>query len=122
MTTRWCIRDTPIPRRRPRPSATRSATTCSCASARSMSFSPRWVTASKRAGAPRPQPGPPRCAHRSRREAAKATPPRIMAHDQSLEELSAQAEQLREQLRHHNYRYYVLDDPDVSDAEYDALM
>jgi len=45
-----------------------------------------------------------------------------MAHDQSLEELSAQAEQLREQIRHHNYRYYVLDDPDVSDAEYDVLM
>ncbi len=31
-------------------------------------------------------------------------------------------EQLREQIRYHNYRYYVLDDPIVSDAEYDALM
>ncbi|NJN18772.1 MAG: NAD-dependent DNA ligase LigA [Oscillochloris sp.] len=29
---------------------------------------------------------------------------------------------LREQLREHNYRYYVLDDPSVSDAEYDALL
>lgn len=29
---------------------------------------------------------------------------------------------LREQLRLHNYRYYVLDDPLVSDAEYDLLM
>lgn len=29
---------------------------------------------------------------------------------------------LREQLEQHNYRYYVLDDPSVSDAEYDALM
>ncbi|HSN17947.1 MAG TPA: NAD-dependent DNA ligase LigA [Gammaproteobacteria bacterium] len=29
---------------------------------------------------------------------------------------------LREQLRHHNYRYYVLDDPEVPDAEYDRLM
>jgi DNA ligase (NAD+) len=29
---------------------------------------------------------------------------------------------LREQLRHHNHRYYVLDDPDVPDAEYDKLM
>jgi DNA ligase (NAD+) len=29
---------------------------------------------------------------------------------------------LREQLRHHNYRYYVLDDPEVPDAEYDKLM
>lgn len=31
-------------------------------------------------------------------------------------------EELREQLRYHNYRYYVLDDPVISDAEYDALL
>ncbi len=31
-------------------------------------------------------------------------------------------EQLREQINHHNYRYYVLDSPEVSDAEYDELM
>jgi DNA ligase (NAD+) len=30
--------------------------------------------------------------------------------------------ELREQIRFHNYRYHVLDDPTVSDAEYDALM
>ena len=30
--------------------------------------------------------------------------------------------QLREQINHHAYRYYVLSDPLVSDAEYDALM
>ncbi len=29
---------------------------------------------------------------------------------------------LRDAIRSHNYRYYVLDDPSVSDAEYDALM
>jgi DNA ligase (NAD+) len=29
---------------------------------------------------------------------------------------------LREQLRHHEYQYYVLDKPAVSDAEYDTLM
>jgi DNA ligase (NAD+) len=29
---------------------------------------------------------------------------------------------LREQLAYHNYRYYVLDDPEVPDAEYDRLM
>jgi DNA ligase (NAD+) len=29
---------------------------------------------------------------------------------------------LRQTLHHHNYRYYVLDDPEVSDAEYDRLM
>ena len=30
-------------------------------------------------------------------------------------------EQLRDQLRQHAYRYYVLDDPSVTDAEYDRL-
>jgi DNA ligase (NAD+) len=32
------------------------------------------------------------------------------------------AAELREQVAHHNYRYHVLDDPDVSDAEYDRLF
>jgi len=31
-------------------------------------------------------------------------------------------EQLREQIRHHEYLYYVLDQPALSDAEFDALM
>ena len=31
-------------------------------------------------------------------------------------------EQLRQQINAHNYRYYVLDQPAVSDAEYDRLM
>jgi DNA ligase (NAD+) len=29
---------------------------------------------------------------------------------------------LREEVRHHEYRYYVLDDPEISDAEFDRLM
>ena len=33
-----------------------------------------------------------------------------------------QVEELRDILNHHNYRYYVLDSPDVSDAQYDALI
>ncbi len=32
-----------------------------------------------------------------------------------------QIESLREQLRYHAYKYYVLDDPDIPDAEYDRL-
>ena len=32
------------------------------------------------------------------------------------------ARELREQIEHHNYRYYVLDDPEVADAQFDALM
>jgi len=31
-------------------------------------------------------------------------------------------EELREVINHHNYRYYVLDSPEISDAEYDELM
>lgn len=38
------------------------------------------------------------------------------------EAVRADAESLRAQIRHHNYRYYVLDDPEVPDAEYDRLM
>ena len=30
--------------------------------------------------------------------------------------------ELREQIQRHDFRYYVLDDPEVSDARYDALM
>ena len=29
---------------------------------------------------------------------------------------------LRASIRHHEERYYVLDDPEISDAEFDALM
>ena len=33
-----------------------------------------------------------------------------------------EVESLRDQIRHHNYRYHVLDDPEVPDAEYDRLV
>ncbi|HEV2472597.1 MAG TPA: NAD-dependent DNA ligase LigA, partial [Chthonomonadales bacterium] len=39
-----------------------------------------------------------------------------------LDAAAVRAEQLRELIRHHNYRYYVLDDPEVSDLQYDALL
>ena len=32
------------------------------------------------------------------------------------------AERLRRDIEHHNYRYYALDDPEISDAAYDALF
>jgi DNA ligase (NAD+) len=35
---------------------------------------------------------------------------------------AARAAELREQLKQHDYRYYVLDDPHIPDAEYDRLM
>ena len=37
-------------------------------------------------------------------------------------ELTERIEELRERLNYHNYRYYVLDSPEVSDAQYDALI
>ena len=37
-------------------------------------------------------------------------------------EVQKRVEQLRREIREHNYRYYVLDQPTISDAEYDALM
>jgi DNA ligase (NAD+) len=32
------------------------------------------------------------------------------------------AEELRAAINHHNYRYHVLDEPEISDSEFDALM
>jgi DNA ligase (NAD+) len=37
-------------------------------------------------------------------------------------EISNRVETLRRELHRHNYRYFVLDDPEISDAEYDRLM
>jgi DNA ligase (NAD+) len=36
--------------------------------------------------------------------------------------IQAQLETLRQQLRHHNHLYYVLDDPHIPDVEYDRLF
>ena len=38
------------------------------------------------------------------------------------EEAKKRIDELRKLLHYHNYRYYVLDDPIISDAEYDAMM
>jgi len=39
-----------------------------------------------------------------------------------MEDVRARMEHLRQLLHYHAYRYYTLDDPEISDAEYDALM
>jgi DNA ligase (NAD+) len=36
--------------------------------------------------------------------------------------IEKKSEALREKIRHHEYRYYVLDDPEISDADFDKLM
>ncbi|MDP9264050.1 MAG: NAD-dependent DNA ligase LigA, partial [Acidobacteriota bacterium] len=40
----------------------------------------------------------------------------------AAKETERQIEALREKIRHHEHRYYVLDDPEISDAEFDRLM
>ena len=37
-------------------------------------------------------------------------------------EIKERVEKLRAEINYHNYRYYVLDSPEISDAEYDELM
>ncbi len=38
------------------------------------------------------------------------------------EAIKKRVEKLREEIEYHNYRYYVLDQPEISDAQYDLLM
>jgi DNA ligase (NAD+) len=40
----------------------------------------------------------------------------------AAQDIEKKIEALREQVRHHEYRYFVLDDPEISDAEFDQLM
>lgn len=42
--------------------------------------------------------------------------------DPPADSSAIRAEYLREQIHYHNHRYFVLDDPVISDAEYDRLM
>jgi DNA ligase (NAD+) len=39
-----------------------------------------------------------------------------------LDQTKKRIEELRAEINHHNYRYYVLDSPEISDAEYDEMM
>jgi DNA ligase (NAD+) len=40
----------------------------------------------------------------------------------SLQKPAVEVQKLRDEINHHNFRYHVLDDPELSDAEYDRLM
>jgi len=39
-----------------------------------------------------------------------------------IKKIESAIENLREQIRHHDHRYYVLSDPEISDKEYDDLL
>src|SRR5580692_2568719 len=46
-------------------------------------------------------------------------------HDASEDELAAaraRVDELRAHLQHHNYRYYVLDAPEITDGQFDLLL
>lgn len=45
-----------------------------------------------------------------------------MAQKDASPEVVSRVKELRDQINYHNYRYYVLDDPVVSDAEFDRLL
>ncbi|HZN43631.1 MAG TPA: NAD-dependent DNA ligase LigA, partial [Actinomycetota bacterium] len=47
---------------------------------------------------------------------------KLSQEERELAEAEPRVEVLREQVNHHLYRYHVLDDPEVSDAEYDELI
>ena len=40
----------------------------------------------------------------------------------AIKDVEKKIEALREKIRHHEYLYYVLDQPEISDAEFDRLM
>jgi DNA ligase (NAD+) len=45
-----------------------------------------------------------------------------VAKERKLAEAKRLVEELREQINHHNYRYHVLDQPEISDFDYDQLI
>jgi DNA ligase (NAD+) len=45
-----------------------------------------------------------------------------MSTSAAKQQIKQQAEKLREQIRKHEHLYYVLDEPEISDAEFDRLM
>ena len=45
-----------------------------------------------------------------------------MAMPSASKDVAAQIEALREKIRHHEYRYFVLDDPEISDFDFDKLV
>jgi DNA ligase (NAD+) len=50
------------------------------------------------------------------------TPSSSRTAERELAGAKVRVEELREQANYHSYRYHVLDDPEISDAEYDELL
>ncbi|MBM3502185.1 MAG: NAD-dependent DNA ligase LigA, partial [Armatimonadetes bacterium] len=72
----------------------------------------------RRGGPERPTPG-----SRPRRSGQEAAPAAIfLGVDRDIDRAAARLAELRRDLEFHNYRYHVLDDPIISDGEYDRLF
>ncbi len=58
------------------------------------------------------------------RFSSELTSPSILSKMKSMvsEATRKRVEKLREEIEYHNYRYYVLDQPEISDGQYDRLM
>ena len=54
--------------------------------------------------------------------AKRGSSPSPASEERLRTEAKLRVEELRSELEHHRYRYHVLDDPEVADAEYDELM
>ncbi|MDY7107925.1 MAG: NAD-dependent DNA ligase LigA [Planctomycetota bacterium] len=54
-----------------------------------------------------------------KKSTSRKNPPKV--DDLTKKEAKKRAEALRDELEYHNHRYYILDDPEISDAEYDRL-
>src|SRR3954449_12712237 len=63
-----------------------------------------------------------RCGASTSRGCWRPRPKRSSPDGVSTTDAATRAGELREQLRHHGYRYYVLDDPEIEDDTYDALL
>src|SRR5437868_8298641 len=61
---------------------------------------------------------------RPRRKTWSSLPPNIInfVMPTATKDIEKRIEALREKIRYHEYRYYVLDDPEISDADFDKLM
>src|SRR5688500_10827968 len=46
----------------------------------------------------------------------------LSTEERQAQEAKLRVEELRSLLNYHNYRYYVLDDPEISDGEYDVIL
>ena len=60
----------------------------------------------------------------NKRESIPSFPPNIIffVMPAASKDIEKKIEALRDKIRHHEYRYFVLDDPEISDLDFDKLM